>query len=338
MSAGKNGEACGVLAVVETIYGTDPTPSTSTDGVRVIKPRPAPTIGYLYDGVRGLQNAGFANIALAPKKGRFAEFTIAMEVKGYGSDYTSSAIVPPDGIHQLLQCAGHTATYSSGPDLWTYVPTAATATPKSCTVWLYTRTQLYKVTGVYANLEIKADNVGIPVWEFSCKGIMATDPADSALASITYHDQSVIPPAASGVTFEWGDLTAPVLRNFNFNAGRKFDSPRANQVATDGHGGFTPGARNPMIDLTMEATTLATGDFSDTSTIDPFNLIQNATLGQDLSYTVGGTQYNRWKLVCTSTQAHTLEEIDEDPAALWKIGIRPYTTQTSASDYSIILF
>jgi hypothetical protein len=334
MSASKNTETVGVLAKVESTYLTDSTPVVGTDGVQIIKPRPDIQVSFLYDGVRGLQNGGFANIAMAPKRARAMEFTLRCEAKGHGSDYTSSAVLIPH-IHPLIQCSGYTLAYSSGPNLWTATPTAATATPTSCTVWLYTRAQVYKVTGVYASLKIIADNVGIPVWEFACKGVMGVDPADLTLPGITYHTETVIPPAASGVTFEWGDLTAPVLRSMTFDQ-RRVIEPRANQVGTDGHQGFTPGARDPMIDILMEATALAGGDFSDTSSIDPYNLIQNATLGQDFAYTVGGTQYNRWKLAAATTQAHTIEEVDEGPTALWRIGIRPYTTQTSAADHTLV--
>jgi hypothetical protein len=335
MSAGKIVEAVGVLAKVETTYGTDSTPAASTDGVQIIKPRPSSQPQFMFDGVRGLQNGGFANVANAPKRGRWGEFTIQCEAKGNGSDYTSSAVLVPH-IHALLRMAGYTGAYTTAPNLWTFTPTAAGTAPTSGTVWLYGGGEVHKYTGVYASLKITAGNIGIPIFEFSCRGIMGTDPADIALASITYHDATVIPPAATAVTFEWGDLTAPVLRSMEFDCRRNLDFPRANQVGTDGHSGFSPGSRDPIINLLMEATALATGDFSDTATIDPYNLTQNSTLAQDFAYTCGGTQYNRWKLAAAATQAHTVEVVDEGPVQLWRIGARPYTDQTSAADHTIV--
>lgn len=334
MSSAKNVEAVGVLAVVETTYGTDPTPSASTDGVQIIKPRPELTIGYLYDGKRGLQNGGYANIAMCPKRGRHVSFTIRCEAKGNGSDYTSSAVVVPH-IHALLKCAGYTAAYTSVPDLWTFTPTAATATPSSCTVWLYTRAEVFKITGVYANLKIICDTVGIPVFEFACVGIMATDPADASLAAITYHSATVIPPAATAVTFVWGDITTPILRSMTFDMGRVVDNPRASQVGTDGHAGFTPGARNPSVEMLIESSALATGDFMTPTTFDFYNMVQEATLGMAFSYTCGATQYNKWVLAATTMQPDTVELVDEGPAAMLKVVGRPYTTQTSAADHTI---
>lgn len=332
MSATKHTEAVGVLAKVETTYNTPITLSTSTDGVQIIKPRPDLTIGYAYDGTRAAQNGGFGVLQRQTPTGRTLAGTVRCEAKGYGAAYTSSSVTVPH-IHPLLRAAGFDATVSTsgGSEKWDFTPTTGTGTMASNTLRFYTRGELLEAAGCYTNLKIAIDGAGIPVWEFPFVGTLATAISDTALPSITYHDHSVIPPVAAGVSFTWGDFTSGIVRSATFDLGRAIENPRVNINTSAAHAGYQPGLRTPSLEVLVEATTLATTPFHATSSINPYVLAANATSGMAFTMTVGSTQYNRWKLIFGQAQLMAPPElVDEGSVGLWRLKLAPYVTSAVA--------
>lgn len=340
MSATKHTEAVGVLAKVETTYNTLATFNTSTDGVQVIKPRPDLTIGYAFDGARSAQNGAFGTIQRATPTGRTLAGTIRCEAKGHGSAYTSSAVTVPH-IHPLLRAAGFDATVSTGggAEKWDFQPTSGTGTLASTSLRFYTRGEQFDAAGCYTNLKITIDGAGIPVWEFPFVGTFATAVADTTLPAITYHSYSVIPPVAAGTTFTWGNFTSGIVRSATFDLGRQIENPRVNINSSAAHAGYQPGLRAPSLDVLVEATALQGSPYHASGAIDPYQLAAGATSGLAFSLTVGGTQYNRWKLIFGQAQLMAPPElVDEGSVGLWRLKLAPYTTGTSAVDDITIRF
>lgn len=338
MSSAKHTEALGVISKLETTYNSDSAPA-STDAVRIIKPRPEITARYAYDGSRGIQGGGFGSLQRQTPTGRSVSGSVKMEGKGRGAAYTSSSVEVPD-VHRWLRAAGLDAAVSTtgGAEKWEFTPTGGTTAPASLTSWFYGRGEVWKVNGIYANLKITADGVGIPVWEFPFAGTMATDPADVTLPSLTYTVPTIIPPVATNIAFSFANLTSCVLRSFDFDLGRGFDNPRVNQMTTAGHAGFQPSPRDPKLTVTLEATALQGSPYTATGALDPYNLVKNATTGALNLGPIGGTQYNKWSLVFAQAQMVSAELVDESSAALWKCVFEPYVTGDQANDDILIRF
>ena len=325
MSSAKHTEAAGVTTKVESTYNTDPTPAT-TDAVRIIKPFPILTPQWGFTGERGIANGGFGRHVRALPTGRFINSTVQIEPKGRGAAYTSSSVEVPD-VHRWLGSAGllATVTTTGGSEKWDFTPTTGTGTPVSVTSWFYGEGELLKVNGIYSNLKITADGIGIPVFAFDFFGTMSTDPADTALPSLTYTVPTIVPPSAVGVTFTLGNFTGGVVRSFNFDLGRTI-SPRLNVNASAGHAGFQPGPRDPVLEFVVETTSLQGSPYHATSAIDPYQLQKNATSGLAVSITIGSTQYNRWKLIMGQAQVVGVEPVPEGSVSLRKITVKPYVT------------
>jgi hypothetical protein len=337
VSSAKHTEAIGVVTKIETTYNTDASPAT-TDAVRIIKPRPELTARWGYDGDRGLQGGGFGRIQRAGPTGRSVSGTIRMEGKGRGSAYSSSSVEVPD-VHRWLRASGFTAGADTTPsaEFWTFSMGSGTAAPASVTSWFYGRGEVWKVAGIYASLKITSSNAGIPVWEFPFAGTMAADPTDVTLPGLTYTSPTVVPPVATGVQFTFANLTSGIIRDWEFDLGRVFDTPRINQNTAAGHAGFQPGPRNPKVTFSIEATSLQGSPYTASSALDPYNLWKTATTGA-FSIQIGATQYNKWRLSFGQAQFTNVELVDDGSVALWKCTVEPYVTGDQGTDDLNLLF
>jgi hypothetical protein len=338
MSSAKHTEAGGLLAKVETTYGTDAAPA-ATDAIRYIKPAPEMAIRYGFDGSRMGQNGGFGPVLRLAPNARNSTLSIRCEGKGKGAAYTSSAVEVPD-VHRLLRSCGLDATVSTagGSEKWDFTPTATTTAPGSTTIWGYSAGELWKHTGCYGNVKISSEGTGIPVWQFDMAGIMSAVVTDIALPALTYTAGTVLPPPATGITFVLGNLTAAKVRSFTFDLGRTFDQPRLDLNSSAGHAGFSPGPRDPSLEVVIEATALTTTPFHATSAIDPYQIVTGGISGLACSLVVGSTQYNRWKLVFAQTQVMVSERLFENNASLYRLVIKPYATSEQAVDDLTIRF
>lgn len=339
MSSIRRAAAAVTLAKVETTYGTDAAPSYSTaaDVVRQAA-RPEVTLNYAYDGARGDAFQGNAKPIRQTPKGRWINGTIKTHGRGYGAAYTSSAVTVPD-THALLRAAGFSATVSTtgGAEKWTFQAESDTASPASATIWHYVRGgELWKATGCYCDLTITADGIGIPEWAFTYNGIAAQAITEPGIQTPTFNVASVLPPPATNIAFTLGNLTGAVVRSFTFTLGRSIDTARQNQNATSGHSGFVPGPREPKLEVLVEATGLQGSPYTATAALDPYQLIDNATSGLAWSLTVGGTQYNKWKLYGSQAQVTAAPLEVDGHAALWRLVITPYTTESAQTTDDVI--
>lgn len=330
MSSAKHTEVVAAYVKTESTYNTYASPAGS-DAIRLVKPRPDLTINYAYDGSRAPQNLGYARIRQAGMLGRTVSGVIRTEGKGRGAAYTSSAVEVPD-IHRLIASAGFTAavTTTGGSEKWTFTPTAATSTPSSSSIALYTRGELFPIAGVYNSLRIVADGPGIPVWEFPFVGTLATAPSD-ATPSPTFTVPTIMPPsAAPAVMVIGGNTMTWVVRSFTYDHGRSYDNPRVNLIGTDAHAGFSVGQRQPFLETVVEATSLQGSPYYAAGAIDPYNL-RKAASGVSLTLTVGSTQYNKYKITFTAAQLRDVELVDEAPTALWRLRWEPYNSEAETS-------
>lgn len=338
MSSTKHTLAGGALAKVETTYNTDSTPTVSANAIRFFE-KPAITYGYAYDGNRDVANGAAGRIVQQTPKGRFCDITHKVQVRGRGAAYGTATATVPD-IHALLRACGLEAanTTTGGSEKWDFTPTPVTTAPTSVTYWGYGRAELIKATGCYGSFKITADSIGIPVWEFALKGTGSVTPADTTLPTLTYEVPTIVPPTATAIAFTLGNFTGGVVRSFSFDLGRSFDTARQNLNTATGHSGFVPGERAPVLEVLVEKTSLQGSPYTATAAIDEYQLVDNATSGLACSLVVGGTQYNRWKLVFGQVQVTAQEQDSDGPAALVKLTIKPYVTGDQANDDVTVRF
>lgn len=298
----------GLLAKIESVYATDPTPTTADNGVR-LSSRVWSTmrIQHTYPNRRIESASGsLIRVAPAPPRGRIAELELNVEITGYGAAY-SGANLPP--AHPLFRACGlgQAVVTTGGSESVTY--TRADTGHESCTVWAYAGANLYKITGCRGTLRWTVSPGGLLGVTFMLRGVMRTDPAATALPSITYSSQ--VPPAAVATAVTIGGVSSMDVGSCEFETGATVvQVPGAN--ATDGVAGFEISRFDPVFRANVK--TIALG------TYDPYTNAEAAT-ANSLALTVGSTQYNRMKLAVTSAAyAMDPQHEDQDGFTGWILG------------------
>lgn len=292
-----------------------------TDGILLAEPANM-TIDFVHDGARAPNPGNSGQARRAKPSGASGAFAAKIEAAGAGATYSASVLAQV--LHTLMRISGHGATLDStaGAQKYTFAPVSSGFA--SGVLNAYARGQLYPLTGAYADFSFSFDGPGFLMMEFAVQGLIGAV-SDVSVPAITYPNHAV-PPKCENIALSIGG-TSFVVRKGSFKANRKI-SPRAD-VNAAGHAGFTLGTRAPTLELTVEAKALAT--------FNPYTLRENGTV-QAVTFTVGGTQFNR--LVFTASQAQitgVTEEADED-TALWTLAFALSTSGPAAEDdYSLVL-
>jgi hypothetical protein len=332
MSATKLITIFGCTGKLESSYNAGGTPSTSTDGI-LLEELPKLALSYANDGMRPPPPATSGAQRRVTPSARIASVPLTVAAKGGVSAYSGS--VSPN-ISALLQMAGFAATLTvtGGSESVVYKPAAGATGFSSGVLNLYARQQLYRLTGVYADLEIDADGPVVPQWKFGLQGLAgAID--DNSVPSITYQNLGVDPPKATNIGFTLGNLTGAVVRKFGYKHNRQL-GPRLN-INAGGHAGFSPGSRSPTLVVTVETAAFATTPFTGVSTIDPWRL-RDAGTELACSLQVGSVQYNRWKLATSKAQVVDVQENEDGPTSLTDLTLQFNPSDLTQSDDVQITF
>jgi len=239
-----------LLAKSETTYGTDASPSASTNAIKARVAVPAnPDIQQIIS-----QNATATFSPQLARVGRILNvgtFEFDLTTHGDSADGDSSN---PLRIDPFLQAAGLIPTYtpeaSAGANDGYITYSFNTENPKSMTFHTYKDGVLYKYLGAYNNLVFTFVAGDTAVLKSEIKGIYST-PTDSAIPSATYDE--VLPPICENMTLQIGSFT-PIVRSAELNL--NIDIPeRPDLNSEQGLKGLILAGRSPKLNLTIEATT-----------------------------------------------------------------------------------
>jgi hypothetical protein len=275
----------GLLAKIESTYGTDPTPVAATDGVRVSE-RVWSTIAieHVFLGQRNAAAGSLSPIAPAARKGRKVTMEIAWEARGTGAAYSASVLPEADPLFRACGTA-RTDDFTAGSEIITYAQ--ADTGLESCTIYAYAGNKLFKVVGCRGSIRWPVEVGGLGIIRFSMEGILTAAPTEVALPSVTY--DAVIPPPAVGMSLTVAAWSPDVLSAEFDQAATIARIDSAN--AADGIVSFDISEVTPVYNLSAKAPAI--------STYDPYTIMQAAT-AQTISQTLGSVQYNRMKLDVTS--------------------------------------
>lgn len=330
MSATKLAILRALLAKPEVSYNGGGSVAAATDGILLAGPSVV-LQEPLHDGSRTPPPGMAGNMRRVSPSGMGLNFPILHELKGAGAAYSAS--VKGSG-HNLLLAAGFDAagSFGAGTERWDFTPTPFTSVPTSLVAEIYDREQKYPCQGIYLSLEsIDAPDLGVPLWTFNARGIKGTV-ADTAVPAVTYPALTIEPPKVAGASLTLGSFTSnAILRSWSLKMNRALGA-RANMNVAGGHAGFSPGRRNPVFEVLIEATDLVGSPFHTSAGLDPYQLFENGTetAGQ---INIGSVQYNRWKLIFGKLQmmAPVAEEEDEG-GALWRLTFQCNPTAVNLND------
>lgn len=282
----------GLLAKVETTYGTDPTPTAAADGVRGVgRIWNAFSPEWAFPNLReDTVSNSLVGVAPGVPKGRIVTIDYTVQLMGAGAAYSSTAtIVRPECDPLLMSCGfarTHTDTTSSEAVAYDLADTGHA----SSTIWAYAGGKLIKVVGCRGNMTWSPQAGGLGTVQFNLQGIMVSAPTEVSTPSITY-DAVVPPPAVSmglALVPSGGSSWTPRTQAFEVTTGHEV--ARLDDVnSAQGIEGFFLSATNPR--LSFQARTVDLSDYP------AYTLSADRTV-HTIDATLGSTQYNRVKLDC----------------------------------------
>lgn len=273
----------GVLAKIETTSGTDAAPTAAANAVRVIG-IPQLTIDYIEQGFRPDENhGGFGQLQRAPVVGRFGTVDITLPLVGAGAAVATaqpSADVfwRASGFYKATSGAGATEMTGYGP--------IDTGTFETMTLWLYTASQLYKLTGCVCQPKVSLEATKRGTVTFSVTGVMNQADVDVALPAMTLN--STIPPlfhSKEQKLMGYDTTTLPTLRlqKVDIDFGIAV-TPLVSAGATSGLIGYQITDRNTTMSATIHALSLAAFNWT--------SLLLGSGVTQPSYFQIGSAQYN----------------------------------------------
>lgn len=233
-----------LLAKVETVYGTDPTPTGAANAILATDVKLSPMEGQNVS--RELDSRPYMGAQPTVPVGLHAKLSFKVEVKGSGAAGT-----PPACGVLLRSCA--LAEVIVAATSVTYNP--ITAAHESCTIYLNIDGTLYKMLGCRGTMVCRVSAQGIAHFEFEITGLF-TQPSAAAVPAVTLGTQMTqMPQAATSAntpTFTINGV-ACVMRSFALSLGNDVKV----RMLVRSESVIIPD-KAETIDTTVEAVALAT--------------------------------------------------------------------------------
>lgn len=201
-----------ILAKIESVYGTDPTPTGSANAILVknldVVPLAADVVSR--DLIRAYLGEFDQLVA-----NKHVEVNFEVEIAGSGAAGTAPAYGP------LLRACGMSETVDAGVDV-VYAPISATF--ESVTIYHNIDGILHKVTGARGTVQLDITAGQIPVYKFKFIGIYNA-PTDTAIPSCDYSDfiNPLVANATNTPTFSFFGVSSLVLQNLMLDVNNVVD-------------------------------------------------------------------------------------------------------------------
>lgn len=243
-----------VAVKIEAVSGTDSVPTLAANAVRFVG-SPVLAINYLDDGKRN--DVYFGGMGALPRQlpaGRNASITIRMELRGTGTTYAAAASTPE--VDAFLRAAGY-APVNTGP---TWVYSSLDDGFETATLYIWTRSKLYKLVGCVVTPKLTAVTNDRAFWDFTVTGVLVSDPTQTVLGAITANN--TIPPIFANSAVVIGALNYAgglLVRRLEYDVAVT-TTPRPAAGAPDGLVGYAITDRIARLVMEIEQTPLATFD------------------------------------------------------------------------------
>jgi hypothetical protein len=299
----------GLLCKIESVYGTDPTPTAAANGIRISERLWAQiSFEYAFSNLRDEVVTGtLLPLGAGPKRGWIATLDFGVELTGFGAAYSATDL---PSVHPLIRSSGcsQTVVTTGGAETVTY--TLEDTGHESCTIWAYGAGNIYKIVGCRGELTWPFTPGELGLMRFRVQGLVASV-ATGALPAITYTAE--VPPPMVGLALTVGGWT-PTRVSGEFTTGATIVR-RDSAQAADGVTAFSISRFDPHFRLTAETDALATANPYDDAKPAAGGVPTNRTI--DL--TLGSAQYQRAKLDVDNATVESISHQDLDGFAGWEI-------------------
>lgn len=284
-----------LLAKIESVYGTDPTPSASANAIACVAGEVnwSPNFERLSRMIADGTTSKVTGYNVQPT----VSLSFTVELRGNytngstDTDITSGASAQAVEIDCLLAACDLAATYTAETTngardgYVTYKPTTPDNEGSSVTFYFYRNGKLHKVTGAKGTVKGTFEAGKIARLEFTFSGLWNT-PTDAAIPGpITW--LATKPPLFRASTATVGSWS-PVFRTLTFDLGNNVVR-RDDGNATAGVRGFVITGRNPRLTIDAEAVVEAT---------HPILGDLYASTSRSIAATLGSQGGNKVNLTC----------------------------------------
>lgn len=230
-----------ILAKIESTYGTDPTPTTSSNAVEVFNLTLTPQSTVVDRRPHGVSLSRPATFNTKKKY----QLKFDCEIKGSGTAGTAPRYSP------LLKACNLGETVTGGVSV-VYAPSSTTY--QSCTIWFYADGIRYVATGCVGNVEFDFQTGKQGLMHFTFDGIYSIPTDVTFPTGMTLDSVTALP--CEGMTATFGSYSF-IAESCKINVGNTV-SERESLIAADGIVGFQVTDRNPEGTITPEAVLRAT--------------------------------------------------------------------------------
>jgi len=234
-----------LLAKVESTYGTDPTPSGSSDAIEV------QNLSISLPS-RPIDRPILSNTMSKPvilHGGHYTELSFDCEIKGGGA----AGVAADWGV--LLNACGYLGVIvSSTSD--TYKPVSTSQ--KSVTFYVYRDGLLHEINGARGDVQLVFQAGSPGMFKFTFRGLATTSLIDASIASPTV--DSTTAAIVKAATFTVGGSYAAVIANLTMGLNNTFDMLDSVN-ATHGYGSCEITDRNPGGSFDPEQVLVSVNDF-----------------------------------------------------------------------------
>jgi hypothetical protein len=301
-----------LLAKIESSYGTDPTPTGSSNAILVRSLEVSPFQSDVVE--RELIRGYMGNYETLHANTR-VEVTFEVEMAGSGTAGTAPAYGP------LLKACGNSQTIVSSTSV-TYAPLSSSH--DSVTMYFFQDGVQQKITGARGSFSINAEVGAIPTINFTMIGIFNA-PTDVSNPTTTYQHQ------ADPVLFKNGNTTAQQLFSFA-GAVQSFSFDQNNQTVYRELVGGTKEVqitdRRPGGSIVLEAVTMATKNY--------FASITGSATGNN-TFQHGQTAGNIFTFSAPQTDLSTVSYSDSDGIQMLNFDYTATPTAAGNDEYSIVI-
>ena len=299
-----------ILAKIESVYGTDPTPTGASNAILVrnleIQPLVAETVNR--DLVRPYM--GQADQLLARER---VEVSFEVELAGSGTAGTAPAYGP------ILKACGLSETLVTSTSA-TYAPVSSSFS--SVTIYYHEDGIRHKLTGCRGTFEIKGEVGQIPTIAFTMTGIYNA-PTDETLPTPTYANQ------ATPLIFKQGNTTNFTAFSYS-GCLQSYSFSMANDVIFRDLVGCTKEImitnRAPSGTIVIEAPSIATKDF--------FSIATGTSTGS-ITFQHGTTGGNIATVTTAQSDLGNLTYSDQDGVQMLNMPFIAVPTSAGNNEFSL---
>lgn len=264
-----------VLAKIESVYGTDPTPAEATEAI-IVKGQPSfEIVGARRE--REVPMPTFGRIK-GVNVGDGLKLSFTTELKHSGTAGTASRYDP------LFEACG---MVQSGSGQVIYTPISTMGGP-SVTLWFYLGGVLHKLNGCVGTfkMNLKAGEIATIDWEFT--GLYADNAADTAFPAATH--EAIPPVIIQSLGFTYSAYAA-IIEELVLDMGNAVSAEKSANAANNGVARYFISNRESKGSMNPEAAALSAlnpWDIYDQTTAANIALDITASAGYDFAVAVTG--------------------------------------------------